>query len=333
MNNLEKFELAKNYFTSEVTRLISFLYYHNRYSYTIYDSSSIVDENISLAKKIDQVDTRYVKELEVGFEHLPCFGKFLSGVYKLPTPQHRYRFVWQPYIKPYTPECANFTWMNKDLLEEHVNYPKTLLGLDYDVAVYDALEDDSPNSWGKHWEVIFDFKKLNVVEIKFVLFWSRYAAEFPSNLALLDAILLKDKYPNEELYNLVIMASYLQHHHLTCQGINENQCLSIYGRFISKERLYKGLQEEKNILDIFKRTGASTRSDSVFYEPDFALFNQKAHLEIPRLSFMNGRDTESPRNCKYNLDLKRFFTKEEIDCRMKLYVEMLYPHYDKERII
>ena len=118
MNNLEKFELAKNYFTSEVTRLISFLYYHNRYSYTIYDSSSIVDENISLAKKIDQVDTRYVKELEVGFEHLPCFGKFLSGVYKLPTPQHRYRFVWQPYIKPYTPECANFTWMNKDLLEE-----------------------------------------------------------------------------------------------------------------------------------------------------------------------------------------------------------------------
>ena len=329
MENKEKFEIAKKYFKEDIKRFVSLFHYWNRYSYLIFRAQNVKDAigDESLTMKNIPGTLRNNALIDYPFDRRICFGRFtevlLSRSYW--GPSFRSRFVWTPYTKPHTPECANFTWMTKELLEEHVNYPKNELGLDYDVVVYDAHKDSEAK--GEHWDIIFDFKQLNRNQIKFILFWSRYATEFPSCLALLDALLLKERYPEEELFNFIVMASFFQHFHFNDIGnISEGQCISIYGKFITKERLIKGLEntsDDAQILEIFGRDGRSLTSLSPRYDKIYTSYVNKLGSEIPVLNFGTGES--------YNLDLTRFFEEKEIETRMNWY-DVLYQKYNEERI-
>jgi hypothetical protein len=332
MENKEKFELAKKYFKEEVERLVSYYNYWNRYSYNIFRAGTVKDAigDESLATQ-EIPGSLYTKALiNYSFNQRICFGKY-TGVLlsrQCHGPEFRSRFFWTPYVKPYNPECANFTWMTKELLEEHVNYPKKLLGIDYDVVVYDAHHDSGSN--GPHWDIIFDFKELYRVDIKFILFWSRYATEFPSCFALLDAIMLKDVFPDEEIYNLLTMAARFHRSHF--QGfcsISEGQCLSIYGKFVSRKHLLEEIEKNRNfnndsILKLFGRDSSCFNIVGGWFDKNFDDFDKMLSRDIPKLSFRKENNLD--------LDLDKFFDEEEIKTRLHWYKDVLYPFYDKERI-
>ena len=91
------------------------------------------------------------------------------------------------------------TWMTKEELEEHLDYPKRYLGIDYDFEVTDISNE---------YQVVIEFHSDTIHTLataKLVLFWFRYAFEYPYNLFIIDAYLLKEKleYKDWSLISLV----------------------------------------------------------------------------------------------------------------------------------
>lgn len=146
----------------------------------------------------------------------------------------------------------NYLWMSLEQLTEHLEYCKSYLNLDFNYTI----------------EGEYDFEivvKLNLrrlkdtKQIKFVLFWLRYAFEFPSAIAMIDAYILKEKYyPEEELYNLLTVTTRiwnLIHHSKLSSGIYipNGQSLGTNNYFVEVEEVKKRLGDVlySRLVDIF----------------------------------------------------------------------------------
>lgn len=148
----------------------------------------------------------------------------------------------------------NYLWMSIEQLTEHLEYCKSYLDLNFEYTI----------------EGEYDFEivvKLNLKElketkqIKFVLFWLRYAFEFPSAIAMIDAYILKEKYyPEEELYNLLSVTTriwnLIHNSKLNCGVyIPQGQSLGTNNYFIEVEEVKKKLGENvllyPHLVDIF----------------------------------------------------------------------------------
>lgn len=331
-----KVERAKEYFKEEVKRFISYYHLWNRYSFSIYRTRFLSNFiPIKFPETLATIESEKLKSISkysliyYGFEHRVCFGRYLEIVDQRGYwgSSYRSRFVWTPYTKIYSPEQGNFTWMTKEMLIEHLNYPKDILGLNYDVNVFDP-DTSGENSKGEHWNIVFDFKQLTFIEIKFVLFWARYAAEVPSCFALIDALILKERYKDEELYNLLIMASFLQRYHFMGLGghISDSQCISVFGKFISRQQLINRLKEspDGSVNSIFERTHNSTLPGKHEYEVEYANWVLDFKRAIPTINLSKSTGW-------YDVDLNRIFDEENISIRLKEY-EKLYPKYKSEEI-
>lgn len=154
-----------------------------------------------------------------------CFGPFLyrnSG-------HERNIFMGIRYKLPRSRESANFTPLDKRSLEEYMNYCKDITGLHF----YSEIVETN-----YYYIVLIDFCNLNRLQVKFVLFWLRMITEFPSNLAMIDAMLLQNIYPDEELYNLLIVPVTYQRGFVDIRSIYRDQSLVVPGsRFIDKDEL------------------------------------------------------------------------------------------------
>ena len=331
-----KVERAKEYFKEEIKRFVSFYHYWNRYSFSIYKTRFLSDLiPIKFPETLATIESKKLKSISkyslinYGFDHRSCFGRYLEIVDQRGYwgSSYRSRFVWTPYTKLYSPEQGNFTWMTKEMLIEHLNYPKDILGLNYDVNVFDP-DISGEDSKGEHWNIVFDFKKLTFIEIKFVLFWARYAAEVPSCLALIDALILKEKYRDEELYNLLIMASFFQRYHFKGSGghISDGQSISIFGKFISRQQLINRLKEspDGSVNLIFERTLNSTSPEKPEYEVEYANWVLNFKKSIPTIHLLKP-------NSIYDVDLNLIFDDENISIRLSEY-EKLYSKYKSEEI-
>lgn len=203
-------------------------YYRSRYN------------ELKLVEKLQKLTKdSYVpnRDLAFGGYNFACYGNFLTKI--------------DPYIKknkgvsrfflelnigtdPKTSQ-NNYTWMTEEQLREHINYPREVLDIDFKYKIVTIPEK-------KLYKVLLDFDtRLSKLKIKFVLFWIRYAFEMPSQLALFDAYYLKKYvFPKEELYNLLLMASFMVSN-VYLYKINDSQCISIDGHMITREALKKRL--------------------------------------------------------------------------------------------
>ena len=301
----------------------SFYSYCNHYAFNTYDLWHDIPNDIDFSDKVTLNNT-YFKSSKSSSCHRICFGKFLNKLSR----SSRAQFIWMPYITtPNSQGCANFTWLTKEELEKHVLYPKTHYGLDYNVRVYSPEEfvytDDSEDlPFGTYFTVIFDFKKLTYINIKFVLFWARYATEFPSNLVLLDAKLLKQLYPEEELLNLLIMSSmFFRYHNTDNYSVSYDQCISLYGKFATKEYLIKRMYQnpEGSLISIFDRFHVNYSNDMGF---------QQIINCIERSKQCHFRDNPKDRF----IQLTRFLEDKEVERRLSYYVNQLYDYYKKEEL-
>ena len=160
------------------------------------------------------------------------------------------------------------------------------------------------------------------------MFWSRYAAEFPSNFAFLDALLLKQKYPEEELLNLLIMASmYFNRHNSNNLYISASQCISLYGKFATREYLLRSMKNyhQGNLVDIFERGPRSLHSEySEFDERFFLKCEYVREGEKVDLFQLDRRGHEV-------LLLSKYLEESEVEYRLMQYEE-LYKYYKEEEL-
>lgn len=181
-----------------------------------------------------------------------CFGDFLS-IIKRDKPDLSIIEVFMFDKKNYKSSFNNLTWMNTEQIKEHLEYLQNSIGLDFYFKV--KKSSATLRTWegypvkNKGISVKINFKSLNFIEIKYVLFWLRYTYEFPGNLALIDAYLLKEKYPEEELHNLLIIPSRLLNN--TNRQLPPDQSISIFGRFVNEGRIKNYLKKGLNVINIY----------------------------------------------------------------------------------
>ena len=330
-NQIKLIEQAKKYISKYLPELATFYSCYNHYAFKIYHNADISEED-SLCD-IDTVNAYGSKRPIVTYDacHRICFGRFLKAF--LSSSPARVQFIWLPYFDPHRIDSANFVWMTEEQLKEHISFPKNYYGLDYDVRLYtpkDSIKFCEVNESfsGNYYTIVFDFKKLTYIEIKFVLFWSRYAAEFPSNFAFLDALLLKQKYPEEELLNLLIMASmYFNRHNSNNLYISASQCISLYGKFATREYLLRSMKNyhQGNLVDIFERGPRSLHSEySEFDERFFLKCEYVREGEKVDLFQLDRRGHEV-------LLLSKYLEESEVEYRLMQYEE-LYKYYKEEEL-
>lgn len=153
----------------------------------------------------------------------------------------------------------NISWMTREQLEEHINYLVSPDGLNIPVHISIKEPRNLRKRYFKrivvpNYLVEIDFtNKTTLKEIKFVLFWLRYVYEAPSNIAMIDAYLLKELFTEEELYNLLILASKMVSKCVT--EINNAQCIHYRGWFCEKTRMLQGLKDDStsDVSDLFKK--------------------------------------------------------------------------------
>ena len=177
----------------------------------------------------------------------------------------------------------NYLWMSIEQLKEHIEYCKSYLGLDFDYTIEGEYD----------FEIIvkLNLKRLeDIKQIKFVLFWLRYAFEFPSAIAMIDAYILKEKYyPEEELYNLLSVTTrvwnLIHNSKLSCGVyIPQGQSLGTNNYFIEVEEVKKRLGDcaYSQLVDIF------TQNTS---------FQNRSQLSKFEFTIVNGKRTEYEENC------------------------------------
>lgn len=180
-----------------------------------------------------------------------CFGSFLN-IIKRDKPDLSIIEVFIFDKENYRPPFNNLTWMNTEQIKEHLEYLQNSIGLDFYFKVKKSnviLGNPWESVKSKGISVKINFKSLNLIEIKYVLFWLRYTYEFSGNLALIDAYLLKEKYPEEELHNLLILPSRLLNR--TNRQLPSDQSISILGRFVNEGRIKNYLKKGLNVVDIY----------------------------------------------------------------------------------
>ena len=174
----------------------------------------------------------------------------------------------------------NYLWMSIEQLSEHLKYCKSYLDLDFDYTIEGEYD----------FEIVvkLNLKRLkDTKQIKFVLFWLRYAFEFPSAIAMIDAYILKEKYyPEEELYNLLSVTTrvwnLIHNSKLSCGiYIPQGQSLGTNNYFIEVEEVKKKLGESvySRLVDIFTQDT---------YHPLLYKFEQR---------LLKGKETEYEMSC------------------------------------
>lgn len=298
----------------------------NHYEFTVLSGKRRDGDILGLSRdNINTLKQEYGFKLSCQEDHRVCFGKYLNYIRNVSDPYHTL-FIWLPYVKPKLQKQGNFTWMTKEQLEEHVNYPKYVLGLDYECKVYEPKRENY--DYGSYYEIFFDFKTLDYFQQKFILFWARYSSEFPQNLAILDAMILRSIYPEEELYNLLIMSSFLLNESGKDMWIAEGQCMSIYGRFIKKyilkKRLYRPEDFKYQILNVFGRLKKDRKTYVCgnYINTDYGDMIDSFNIR-PFTMKIEGTNI---------LDLSVWINSDNLKTRLETY-ERLYPWYKKEEIV
>ena len=275
--------------------LPAFLNNGNTYRYWIYDNAHRKDfgkiTKISEAQKLPSVFQQKSITVRV------CYGAFLSR-YAITFKNSKGNAVFVSYINREVEDNLNFTWLTKKQLFEHIEYCRQRFSLDFDFTV---------KKYSKSYIVVFDFKKLTHFQVKFILFWTRYAWEFPSNLALFDAMLLHKALPNEEMLNLLALASgsLSESNIFLGQGefpIYSGQCIcNRVSKFINVDNIVEELKStsQGNVTEMFPR-----------------LFGRLPQLS-PKIKM---RDTGTRVT-----NLKEWVKPENIDRRMHLYIDELLP--------
>lgn len=162
-----------------------------------------------------------------------CFGEFTYG-YKRKSDKSRIVFT---SILNKTPQeqINNYCWATPEIINYWLNALWEESGLDY----YYKIDVRGEEIW-----ITYDFKELNRLQMKLVLFWTRYLFEYPDSLCMLDSIILKQNYyPDELLFNLLTLTSNCQVGNRV--RINPGQCISIFGNFVSPEYLQAKLNSSK----------------------------------------------------------------------------------------
>ena len=133
---------------------------------------------------------------------------------------------------------------------------------------------------------------------------------------------------DEELYNLLIMASFFQRYHFKGLGghISDGQSISIFGKFISRQQLINRLKEspDGSVNLIFERTLNSTSPEKPEYEVEYANWVLDFKKSIPTIYLLKP-------NSIYDVDLNLIFDDENISIRLSEY-EKLYSKYKSEEI-
>lgn len=239
----------------------------------------------------------------------PCFGNFLY--YDVDENEecdfigekfsyYRHVFIGRVYKKPIHSCSGNFTWLTKEQLEEHIDYCKRIFEIKYYVKIREL-----PDSF----IILLDLCDLNLLQVKLLLFWTRYVIEAPSNLAIIDAYLLKDMYPEEELYNLLILTSRYQYY-FNSSSINADQCISVFGSFITRKLLVEKIHSKEtnnSVSCLFLREGKNLN------------FDKSSPYKF---------DIGSVKVCRGNsFNFKGWFSQESLDDRFNVYYSKLYDWY------
>lgn len=96
--------------------------------------------------------------------------------------------------------CNNFCLLNKEEVESHLEYCKTVYGIDFDYTV------EEKSDHGKKFYLLTVDIDRRKTEQKFVLTWIRHIYEFPYNMFLLDALKLKNEenvFTEEHILNIL----------------------------------------------------------------------------------------------------------------------------------
>ncbi len=303
-------EQVRQYFND--LRITRYFTYQNVYGYDKQPRDKVAD--------IDNLLDTNNKATEA-FTHRVCFGEFLtrggSEIYRAKQYFHEYRhtfisIVLKQYFSHY--HNNNFTWLRKDQLEQHLDYCKEVFGFDFNYKVEERVLSKYDKYYpGKEcYRVLFDFKNLSYVKVKLLLFWYRLAVEFPSNLALIDALELKRNYfPEEELYNLLLIPSRYQVRCLRPTHIPESQSISIIGGFVKRDILKERLQEKSFVNDLFEANFEESYPLSSYVNDYFILASGENNTYLDRFNV--------------------WFSKEEMDKRFNVY-KKLYGWYKKYEV-
>lgn len=255
-------------------RVCSYPTYWNYYEAEIYTESQRDSKgNKIIEHEGSLIDCPEVEGIvpwsRINLDRRMCFGSFLSkinGFLKLDEDEddpNVNRSMMRPVIhigiyrerdlrdsSTHNTFVNNVTWMSREQLEEHINYLVSPDGLNIPV---DIKISEHELSWYDYFDKIpiynidIDFgRKTTIRQIKFVLFWIRYAYEAPSNIAMIDAYKLKELYyPDEEIYNLLTVTSRLIN---VFYNINTSQSIHFFGHFVEKARFLKELKSTKGDL-------------------------------------------------------------------------------------
>ena len=295
-------EQVRDYFKKQ--KINRFYQYANSYTYTKLIRQNFKEDESLLDRELLFFDKNS------SFAGRACFGAFLHNWQG----NQYYRCLLVSYVTKqydYEKRHNNFTWLSAKQIEQHLEYCKEVFGL---VFNYQVTECE------KHYYVYFDFCNLSFRQVKLLLFWYRMVVEFPSNLAMIDALELKKNYfPEEELYNLLLIpARYHQNVHPT--HIPSSQCISIYGRFIPRDLLQQRLNSDPSydaqVKDLFiPKSGREQKNCTLINVDKDKLFIEKELID-PNVT---------------TIEFKSWFSDEKVKERMQKYTE-LYSWYKEEEL-
>ena len=216
----------------------------NQYSWEeVYDTSNdkrLLDVPLYNRSKDTEMYLRRV--YSSGQKSYVCFGLF-TVQYARQSTKNRILFRITPNRKLLNSTTNNHCWMNINQLNYWIQTMKEDSGLDF---FYRIRQDDTK------YIIDYDFKSLNRLQMKYILFWTRYTYEYPASFLALGAMILKrDYYPEETLQNLLTLVS-------DCQRINAvpltpYQCITNKGNFITLEAFREKInsRNRRSVTSIF----------------------------------------------------------------------------------
>lgn len=237
----------------------------------------------------------------------PCFYSLFSAFSRGGTDFSRSFVSIQLYNKlpAESSGSKNFTWMDKEQLEEHIDALKDI-GIDLKYLI-----EEKENYFYVHFFTV----GLSYLTLKFVCCWIRYAYEFPETMCLLDAYRLKENiWPEETIFNLFLVTGRYMTYYQRTTGIDieqeafnkialdmksrrptgisirEDQKISLTGQFMTNEELkdrIKKLEEDGVVVlnRIYPKVLISEEDPLCKYDYDFAL-----------LGYDPGKYTRMPKN-------------------------------------
>ena len=270
----------------------------NRYRYWIYSISERNKINGTIKTIKDARRLSPIHEHSCVNSPYICYGPFLRNL-ETSRDAARTNSVFVSYMNKSISSgnyaTCNFTWLTKDQIAEHINYCKERLALNFEFVIKENKQTYS---------VLFDFRNLSHLQVKFVLFWTRYVWEYPSNLALFDAMVLKKLHPEEELFNLLALASG-SHRCFRIEGDHEiyrDQCIcNKIAAFLPIETVHSLLNNKP-----FGRI-----------ENFFTRINVTPIAESNRIKLAN--------NVTNTTDLSKWCARENVNRRLRYYENVLIP--------